>query len=93
MVCSVSPGSNRQYCRHVSELKNEQLSGDERNIRFQILRVAKQLITGQLGVIAASRQLSPLRHSVEPQVAKVLLTFAGIEFQSAKCVKIGIQTR
>jgi hypothetical protein len=44
------------------------------------LDVAKQLIAGQVGVIAASRQLSHLRHEVEPRV--VLLTFTGIDSET-----------
>ena len=61
-----------QYRNRVSER--------ERNIRAQILDVAKQLIAGQVGVIAASRQLSHLRHEVEPRV--VLLTFTGIDSET-----------
>lgn len=56
------------------------MSERERNIRAQILDVAKQLIAGQVGVIAASRQLSHLRHEVEPRV--VLLTFTGIDSET-----------
>jgi len=66
----------------VSERDNKQLSGREANVRFQILDAAKQLVAGQLGVIAAARQLSPLRHEAEPQVAEVLLTFAGIDSET-----------
>jgi hypothetical protein len=66
----------------VSERDNSQLSERERNIRVQILEVAKQLIAGQVGVIAASRQLSHLRHEVEPRVAEVLLTFTGIDSET-----------
>ena len=43
-----------QYRNRVSETR--------KNIRAQILDVAKQLIAGQVGVIAAWRQLSHLRH-------------------------------
>src|SRR5205807_8923091 len=50
--------------------------------KCQILDAAKQLAAGQLGVIAAARQLSPLRHEAEPQVAEVLLTFAGIDSET-----------
>jgi hypothetical protein len=75
-------GSNKQYCKCVNERNNKQPSGREANVRFQILDVAKQLVAGRLGVIAAARQLSPLRHEAEPQVAEVLLTFAGIDSET-----------
>jgi hypothetical protein len=55
----------------VSERRDKLLSEGEENVRFQILDVAKKLVAGELGVIAASRQLSPLRHAVDPQIAKV----------------------
>lgn len=51
-------------------------------IRVHILRIAKQLIAGQIGVIAASRKLGYLRHEVEPQLAKILLTFTGIDSET-----------
>ena len=51
-------------------------------IRVLILRVARQLIAGEIGVIAASRELSWLHHEVEPQLAKVLLTFTAINSET-----------
>jgi len=51
-------------------------------LRVQILHVAKELIGGRLGVIAASRELSRLRHDVEPQLAEILLTFTGIDSET-----------
>jgi hypothetical protein len=45
----------------------------------QILSLAKQFLAGQLGVIAASRKLSPLRHEVETELAEVLLVFTVID--------------
>jgi hypothetical protein len=45
----------------------------------QILSLAKQFLGGQLGVIAASRKLSPLRHEVEAELAEVLIVFTGID--------------
>jgi len=51
-------------------------------LRVQILHVAKELIGGRLGVIAASRELSQLRHDVEPQLAEILLTFTGIDSET-----------
>lgn len=40
------------------------------------------LVAGEIGVIAAARELGYLRHEVEPQVAKVLLTFTGIDSET-----------
>ena len=54
----------------------------QRKIDTQVLHIAKQLLAGRLGVIAASRELSRLRHDVEPQVAEVLLTFVGIDSET-----------
>ncbi len=51
-------------------------------IRVHILRVARQLVAGKIGVIAASRDLSHLRHEVEPQLANVLVTFTGIDSET-----------
>ena len=48
----------------------------------QILSLAKQFLGGQLGVIAASRKLSPLRHEVEAELAEVLLVFTGIDSET-----------
>jgi|ERR1700722_6302862 hypothetical protein len=59
-----------------------QLSEHQRSIEIEILGTAKQLIAGRLGVIAASRELSRFRYDVEPQIAKVLLTFAGIDSET-----------
>lgn len=50
---------------------------------FQILSLAKQFLAGQLGVIAASRKLIPLRHEVEPELAEALLVFTGIDSESS----------
>jgi hypothetical protein len=58
------------------------VSEHQEQIRGQILDVAKELIGGRLGVIAASRELSRLRHDVEPQLAEILLTFAGIDSET-----------
>jgi DNA-directed RNA polymerase subunit RPC12/RpoP len=59
-----------------------QPSQNQRWVEIQILRTAKELIAGRLGVIAASRELNRFRHDVEPQVADVLLTFAGIDSET-----------
>lgn len=54
----------------------------QEQIRLRILRIARQLVPGEIGVIAAARELGYLRHEVEPQVAKVLLTFTGIDSET-----------
>jgi len=51
-------------------------------IRVRILEVAKELIGGRLSVIEASRELSPFRHDVEPQLAEILLTFTAIDSET-----------
>jgi hypothetical protein len=81
-ILVVPRSSNKQYCNYVSERGDKLLSGREENVRFQILDIAKKLVAGELGVIAASRQLSPLRHAAQPQVAKVLLAFTGIDSET-----------
>lgn len=54
----------------------------QKEVRVHILRIARQLIAGEVGVIAASRELGYLRHEVEAQVANVLVTFAGIDSET-----------
>ena len=63
---------------------HEAKHGSERqkHLRVHILHVAKQLIAGEIGIIAASRELGHLRHDAEPQVAKILMTFAGIDSET-----------
>jgi hypothetical protein len=51
-------------------------------IRVRILRAAKQLVIGEIGVIAASRELGHLRHEVEPLLANVLVTFTAIDSET-----------
>ena len=51
-------------------------------IRARILRVAKQLVIGEIGVIAASRELGRLRHEVEQSLADVLVTFTAIDSET-----------
>ncbi len=48
----------------------------------QILSLARQFLGGQLGVIAASRKLSPLRHQVWAELAEVLVVFTGIDSET-----------
>jgi hypothetical protein len=63
--------------------ENEQFSPRQRTLaESQILSLAKQFLGGQLGVIAASRELSPLRHEVEADLAEVLLVFTGIDSET-----------
>jgi hypothetical protein len=57
-------------------------SEDRTRAKSQILSFAKQLLSGQLGVIAASRELSPLRHEVETELAEVLLAFSAIDSET-----------
>jgi hypothetical protein len=54
----------------------------QEQIRAHILHVARQLVAGEIGVIAASRDLGYLRHEVEPQLANVLVTFTGIDSET-----------
>jgi hypothetical protein len=54
----------------------------QEQIRVHILHVARQLIAGEMGIIAASRELGYLRHEVGPQLAEALLTFAGIDSET-----------
>jgi len=66
----------------VSESDDNPQLGLDGTARFQILHAARQLIAGQLGLIAASRLLSHFRHEAEPEVAEVLLAFAGIDSET-----------
>jgi len=54
----------------------------QEQIRVHILRVARQLVAGEIGVIAASRELGYLRHKVESQLTKVLVTFTAIDSET-----------
>ena len=63
--------------------ESEQPSSRQRTLaESQILSLAKQFLGGQLGVIAASRELSPLRHEVEAELAEALLVFTGIDSET-----------
>jgi hypothetical protein len=50
--------------------------------KSQVLALAKQLLTGQISAVAASRKLSPLRHGLESELAEVLLVFAAIDSET-----------
>lgn len=54
----------------------------QEQIRVRILRVARELVIGEIGVIAASRELGHLRHEVEPLLANVLVTFTAIDSET-----------
>jgi hypothetical protein len=63
--------------------ESEQPSSRQRTLpESQILSLARQFLGGQLGVIAAARELSPLRHEVEAELAEVLLVFTGIDSET-----------
>ena len=54
-------------------------------IQMEILSTARELVAERLGMIPASRKLAGLRQYdqyVEPQIAKVLLTFVGIDSET-----------
>jgi hypothetical protein len=51
---------------------------DYRASKIRVLSLAKQLLAGRLGVIAAARELAPLRHDAEPELSEILLVFTGI---------------
>jgi hypothetical protein len=54
----------------------------QEQIRVHILRIAKQLVAGEIGVIAASRDLGYLRHEVKPQLANSLVAFTAIDSET-----------
>lgn len=68
----------KQYRIAVSKYDAER----QEQIRSHILRIARQLVVGEIGVIAASRELGGLRHEVEPQLANVLVTFTAIDSET-----------
>lgn len=75
---AVSLRPRKRYCTSVSKYDVER----QEQIRLRILRIARQLVAGEIGEIAAARELGYLRYEVEPQVAKVLLTFTGIDSET-----------
>lgn len=68
----------KRYCSSVNEYDADR----EEQIRVRILCVAKQLLIGEIGVIAASRELGRFRHEVEPPLANVLVTFTAIDSET-----------
>lgn len=61
---------------------DNEVSERQRSVQIYILEIAKKLVSGRLSVIAASRELSRLRHDAPPQLAEPLLTFAGIDSET-----------
>jgi hypothetical protein len=53
----------------------------QKQIRVHILHVAKELVEGRIGVIAAARELRQF-HDKEAQLAEILLTFVGIDSET-----------
>jgi hypothetical protein len=59
----------------------EQMVGDSQyraKVAAQVLAMAKQLIAGRLGVIAAARKLSCFRHDFDPDLVTPLTVFIGV---------------
>ena len=52
------------------------------NVRARMLELAKQLLSGDLGVVAAARALSPFNHEVEPEIGAILNIFVGIDSET-----------
>jgi hypothetical protein len=73
---SLFPG--KRYRSSVTKYDAER----QEQIRVHILHIARQLVVGEIGVIAASRELGYLRHEVEPQLANVLVTFTAIDSET-----------
>jgi hypothetical protein len=81
-VVAVQMGGKKRYLT-LMKLEEDQHNLERRaNAKSRILSLAKLLLSGQLGVIAASRELGPLRHEVEAGIAEVLVTFAGIDSET-----------
>jgi hypothetical protein len=73
----------KRYLESVNSVDDQHEAEGRRRAKSQILSLAKQLLTGQLGVIAAARELSPLRHEVETELAEVLVAFTTIDSETA----------
>jgi hypothetical protein len=73
----------KRYLQSVNMRDDRHDSERRTRTKSQILSFAKQLLSGQLGVIAASRELSPLRHEVGTELAEVLVVFTGIDSETA----------
>lgn len=51
-------------------------------LRWEILSLAKQLLAGQLGVIATARALAPFLHDADSELGEILLTFTAIDSET-----------
>jgi hypothetical protein len=58
------------------------MNDGDRARQMRVLSLAKQLLAGQLGVIAAARGLASLRHDAEPELNEILLVFTGIDAET-----------
>jgi hypothetical protein len=57
--------------------------GDDYRAReIRVLSLARQLLAGQLNVIAAARALAPFGHDAQPELREILLVFAGINSET-----------
>ena len=54
------------------------MGDDYRASEIRVLSLARQLLAGQLGVIAAARALASLRHDAQPELSEILLVFTAI---------------
>ena len=52
------------------------------SVRAEILRLVKQLLSGELSVVAAARALKPFRDVVEPEIGEILNVFVGIDSET-----------
>jgi hypothetical protein len=51
-------------------------------VRAEMLALARGLVTGDLGVIAAARKLRGFWDGVEPEIGALLLVFVGIDSET-----------
>jgi hypothetical protein len=75
---TVSVFQRKRYRTPVSQYDAER----KEKSRVHILRIARQLIAGEIGIIAASRERGCLRYETEPQLATVLVTFTAIDSET-----------
>jgi hypothetical protein len=52
------------------------------SIRAEMLKLAKQLLSGELSIVAGARALKPFRDAVEPEVGEILDVFVGIDSET-----------
>jgi hypothetical protein len=51
-------------------------------IGSEMLSLAKQMLAGKIGIIAASRELRTFQGEVEPEIAAILNVFVGIDSET-----------